>query len=53
MTEEVWINNHKLDVNPTDIQIITNRYSDSFNLTREDSPYALYLHMDTQLCRWY
>ena len=40
MTEEVWINNHKLDVNPTDIQIITNRYSDSFNLTREDSPYA-------------
>ena len=40
MTEEVWINNNKLDVNPTDIQIITNRYSDSFNLTREDSPYA-------------
>lgn len=40
MTEEVWINNHRLDVNPTDIQIITNRYSDSFNLTREDAPYA-------------
>ncbi len=40
MTEEVWINNHRLDVNPTDMQIITNRYSDSFNLTREDAPYA-------------
>ena len=26
MTEEVWINNNKLDVNPTDIQIITDAF---------------------------
>lgn len=40
MSETIYINNNKLDINPTDIQIVTNRYSDSFDLAREDTAYA-------------